>query len=72
MKNNSIMNKSLVCDNPKNCGTSSDITDNPTFGWGHLSEMGYFEHECGACEKSWYDEVNARVAEIEEAIKDGF
>jgi hypothetical protein len=37
----------------KECGSSTGITGEITFGTGKLDHLGYWEYPCEECKKSW-------------------
>jgi len=49
------LNKAYSCENPDECSASSGICGSDTYGWGNLSNNGYWEHPCGGCERKHDD-----------------
>lgn len=46
------------------CSSSSGICESATFGWGELSDLGYWEFPCRYCEDLWHlEELNSKVNE---------
>lgn len=41
------------CYNPHKCSVSSDMCENLTFGWGKLDDLGYWQHECVPCARTF-------------------
>jgi len=59
-----------VCKNPKECSVSTDISGFLSFGYGELNDMGYWEHNCDACEKKYLAEEKAAVKAFKNMLED--
>ena len=45
------------CQNPTKCGGSTNIAEDPSFGWGKLDDYGFWEIGCSACARR-YEQQN--------------
>lgn len=62
-------NNSAACSNTQ-CGASSAITEQMTFGTGYLDPNGYWEFPCRACAAAWDARREQRKDELRQQMID--